>query len=140
MILLMRVPAPLYFSQERQTSTTILVSTFAFVLLSLPLNTNSLVSKIIPEVYGYNTRERDTYLFFQSLGVSCFIFSFSTDFIAYVILSSVYRSTLLKLLKPEKCACFVRKSRVKNEVRESTLVRFKDSCTAVQSVTEMTTG
>ncbi|ESO99435.1 hypothetical protein LOTGIDRAFT_158520 [Lottia gigantea] len=82
-------------AQEKQTTVTILVSTFVFVLLALPVNTSSVVANLDSTNYGLNTKNH--YLFYAILHLGGWfeLLSDCTNFISYIVLSTQFRLTFI---------------------------------------------
>lgn len=85
------------FRQVRQTTITVLVSNLAFVFLSLLPVSNSLANYLQP-AYSSRGNFRYTYLLVHELGQLSFSLRMCTDLFTFLLLSSGYRATLLKLI------------------------------------------
>ncbi|XP_067674977.1 uncharacterized protein [Haliotis asinina] len=83
------------YHNERQTTITILVSTFIYVVLNLPVNVSSLVANIVPE-YALGRREHYLFLLMNVVGYVCENISNITNFISYLALSSKFRHVLFR--------------------------------------------
>lgn len=79
---------------------TILVSTFLKVFLNLPLTTTFVISDVFPKDFGYFGSQHYTYSLVYDVSLASDLLSFVTDFLCYVFLSSVFRSTLRDLVAP----------------------------------------
>ncbi|KAK6182773.1 hypothetical protein SNE40_010383 [Patella caerulea] len=102
-------------ARERQTTVTILVSTFVLVLFALPTTTNAIVVNMRND-YGPFTREH--YLFFSMIHIGAFfdLLSNSSNFFFYITLSSRFRKSFMDLFRctpitpvstkpPERISC-----------------------------------
>ncbi|XP_041350685.1 uncharacterized protein LOC121369699 [Gigantopelta aegis] len=88
--------------REIHTTVTILVSTFLFVLLSLPVTTTSIVESTNPE-YGEQKREHYLFRFLVQFNGLLYLLSLSMDFLVYMILSRAFRQTFIHLLRSTSC-------------------------------------
>ena len=82
--------------RQSQMTITILMSTFLFVLLSLPVTTSTIAQTIIPE-YGAQKQEHYLFRFITLLGGLLYLLSLSLDFLVYMILSRAFRQTFVSL-------------------------------------------
>ncbi|ESO99434.1 hypothetical protein LOTGIDRAFT_158519 [Lottia gigantea] len=89
-------------AQEKQTTVTILVSTFVFVLLALPVNTSSVVANLNRINYGINTKNHYLFYFLMHIGGWFELLSDCTNFMFYIALSSRFRKTFAQVI----CRCF----------------------------------
>ncbi|KAK6177221.1 hypothetical protein SNE40_015365 [Patella caerulea] len=82
--------------RERQMTTTLMVSSMIFVILSLPINVSTIVSTWSTD---YGIFKREHYLFFMMfrIGYLSEIISNCTDFIFYFILSTKFRRKFLEV-------------------------------------------
>ena len=82
--------------REVQTTVTILMSSFIFVLFSLPVTTTTIIQNIYPE-YRTQRREHYLYIFITYVNGLLSLFSLSVDFMVYMIMSRAFRLTFLQL-------------------------------------------
>nr|KAG5688769.1 hypothetical protein BaRGS_030638 [Batillaria attramentaria] len=83
--------------RERQMSVTIVTATACYVLLSLPLAIHSVLIVLAPD-YNMRGRESSVYFMMEDFSYVCTLVSYSTDFVSFVMLSTSFRLTLLRLL------------------------------------------
>ncbi|XP_048240308.1 uncharacterized protein LOC125373337 [Haliotis rufescens] len=88
------------YQSERQTTITLIVSTFIYVVLNLPVNVSSVVSYTVPE-YGLGQREHYLFLLMNVVGYICEINSNITNLFSYLSLSSRFRRVLVRKI----CSC-----------------------------------
>ncbi|XP_071114860.1 allatostatin-A receptor-like [Haliotis cracherodii] len=83
--------------RERQTTITILTSTFLFTVLALPLATDSMVQAFVVD---YNVFKKEHYvnMLMKEVNGLLIMFSLSTDFVFYIALSRAYRRTFFRRL------------------------------------------
>ncbi|ESO99444.1 hypothetical protein LOTGIDRAFT_158529 [Lottia gigantea] len=85
--------------RERQTTIAISVSTFMFLMLNIPMSTNSIFGKLLSG-YGYFSPLRYTFLFVQEMGNILSLISYCVDFVTYTCMSNKYRETLTRKCCP----------------------------------------
>ncbi|XP_067674809.1 lysophosphatidic acid receptor 6-like [Haliotis asinina] len=83
--------------RERQTTITILTSTFLFTVLAIPLTTDALVQRFVPE-YTLYRKEHYVNMLMKDVNGLLIMFSLSTDFVFYITLSKAYRRTFFRRL------------------------------------------
>ncbi|PVD21418.1 hypothetical protein C0Q70_19591 [Pomacea canaliculata] len=83
--------------QVRQTTLTVLTSSLVFVVLSLLPVSNALANSLVPS-YGYTSNLRYTFMSVHALGQLSFSISLCTDLLTFLVLSSSYRTTLVKMI------------------------------------------
>ncbi|XP_041350690.1 FMRFamide receptor-like [Gigantopelta aegis] len=84
--------------RQIQTTITILVSTFLFVVLSLPVTTSTIAQSTQPD-YGLKKKEHYLFRFITLFGGLLYLLSLSMDFIVYVILGRAFRQTFISLIR-----------------------------------------
>ncbi|XP_067685450.1 probable G-protein coupled receptor B0563.6 [Haliotis asinina] len=85
--------------QERQTTVTIVTSCSVFLFLAFPHATNALVFSIIPGTYGPYGRYQYLFNILQDLGSTLTNLGLSTDFLAYIWLSTSFRTTFFRIVR-----------------------------------------
>ncbi|XP_046570513.1 uncharacterized protein LOC124278782 [Haliotis rubra] len=89
-------------AREKQTTVTILVTNCLYLVLCVPMVTNSMAFDLSP-VYGYFSHYyKNVYMVIQDLGSTCVLLGLSVDFFSHMMLSEMYRATFLCMFKP-KC-------------------------------------
>ncbi|XP_046584363.1 uncharacterized protein LOC124291420 [Haliotis rubra] len=83
--------------RERQTTITILTSTFLFTVLAIPLATDVLVQSFVAE-YALYRKEHYVNMLMKDVNGLLIMFSLSTDFVFYIALSKAYRRTFFRRL------------------------------------------
>ncbi|KAK7465013.1 hypothetical protein BaRGS_00037798 [Batillaria attramentaria] len=88
--------------KQRQMTVTILGATIGYVVLSLPLAFHSLFGNFHPR-YNYFGPERNVFLVFQEFAYVCHMFSCFTDFFSFLLLSTAYRRTFIRVFGLRRC-------------------------------------
>ncbi|XP_067674811.1 rhodopsin, GQ-coupled-like [Haliotis asinina] len=83
--------------RERQTTITILTSTFLFTVLAIPLATDSVVQAFVAD-YNIYRKEHYVNMLMKDVNGLLIMFSLSTDFVFYITLSKAYRRTFFRRL------------------------------------------
>ncbi|XP_046584364.1 uncharacterized protein LOC124291421 [Haliotis rubra] len=83
--------------RERQTTITILTSTFLFTVLAIPLATDSVVQTFVAD-YNIYRKEHYVNMLMKEVNGLLIMFSLSTDFVFYIALSKAYRRTFFRRL------------------------------------------
>ncbi|XP_046584367.1 uncharacterized protein LOC124291423 [Haliotis rubra] len=83
--------------RERQTTITILTSTFLFTVLAIPLATDSVVQTFVTD-YNIYRKEHYVNMLMKDVNGLLIMFSLSTDFVFYIALSKAYRRTFFRRL------------------------------------------
>ena len=84
--------------REIRTSTTILISSFVFVLFALPVTVSSIVRTTNPD-YGFFKQEHYLYAFVVSFSGMLSMVGLSMDFFVYMIFNQEFRQTFIWLLR-----------------------------------------
>ncbi|XP_046548611.1 probable G-protein coupled receptor B0563.6 [Haliotis rubra] len=85
--------------QERQTTVTIITSSLVFLFLALPHATNAMAFSLFPSIYGPYTRYHYLFSVLQALCSTLTNLSLCTDFLAYIWLSTSFRTTFFRILR-----------------------------------------
>ncbi len=84
--------------RERNTTITIVTSSFIFLLLALPNSVASIIVTLQQELFGRGARYEYVHLIVVEISSSLTIISFITDFFTYMTLSSTFRKTFYRLM------------------------------------------
>ncbi|KAK7465029.1 hypothetical protein BaRGS_00037814 [Batillaria attramentaria] len=94
--------------RQRQMTITILGATIGYVVLSLPFALVALINNFHP-VYNFQGPERNLLLVLQEISYECILLSCFTDFLSFLLLSSAFRRTFLRVFHLNR---FVRRERL----------------------------
>ena len=90
--------------QQYMTTITLIILSVCLTLSLVPTASMNTLSRYLPEIYGRQGREKFTAAFVSELGYFLRVFSASTDFIVYILMSTSSRTVLVHLVKNKCCS------------------------------------